>query len=136
MATGLSKIYLVDDDASIRRALGRVMATAGYDHESFASGEDFLAEADGVRAACVIADTQLPGMSGLELLRRAGLSFPGLPFILLSAKDDEETREEARSVGARAFFRKPVDSDALLDTIRWAARPPSSAPSEKRAPLT
>ena len=136
MPSGPSKIYLVDDDPSIRRALGRVMATAGYDHEAFASGEDFLEAADGIRAACVIADTQLPGMSGLELLRRAGLSFPGLPFILLSAGDDDDTREKARSVGATAFFRKPVDSDALLDTIRWAARPPSSASSEKPAPIT
>lgn len=117
-----------DDDASVRRALGRVMFTAGYDHESFASGEDFLEAAEGFRAACVIADTKLPGMSGLELLRRVGLSFPRLPFILLSAKDDEETRDEVRSVGARAFFRKLVDSDALLDMIRWAIRPAAPQP--------
>lgn len=135
MGAESSKIYLVDDDASIRRALGRVVSTAGYDHESFASAEDFLEGADGNGAVCVVADTQLPGMSGLELLRRAALAFPNLPFILLTAKDDEETRREAKSDGASAFFRKPVDSDALLDTIRWARRPPSPAAPGKRTPL-
>jgi FixJ family two-component response regulator len=124
MGSGLSKIYLVDDDASIRRALGRVMASAGFEHEAFASAEDFLATADAAGAACVVADTRLPGMSGLDLIRRAASTFPGLPFILVTANDEEETRREARSAGAAAFFRKPVDAEALLDTIRWAIRPP------------
>jgi CheY-like chemotaxis protein len=66
-------------------------------------------------------------MSGLELIRRAVPTFPDLPFILLTANDEEETRREARSAGAAAFFRKPVDAEALLDTIRWAIRPPAPA---------
>lgn len=124
MGSGPSKIYLVDDDASIRRALGRVMTSAGFEHEAFASAEDFLATADGGGAACVVADTRLPGMSGLDLIRHAAAVFPGLPFILVTANDEEETRREARAAGAAAFFRKPVDAEALLDTIRWAIRPP------------
>ena len=127
MGTGLAKIYLVDDDASIRRALGRVMDSAGFEHEAFASAEEFLAKADGARAVCVVADARLPGMSGLELIRHAASDFPDLPFILLTANDAEETRSEARAVGAAAFFRKPVDAEALLDTIRWAIRPPAPA---------
>jgi FixJ family two-component response regulator len=123
MGTGLSKIYLVDDDASIRRALGRVMASAGFAHEAFSSAEDFLATADGA-GVCVVADARLPGMSGPELIRRAATTFPGLPFILVTAIDEDETRREARAAGAAAFFRKPVDAEALLDTIRWAIRPP------------
>ena len=127
MRTGLAKIYLVDDDASIRRALGRVMASAGFEHEAFASAEDFLAKADGAGAVCVVADARLSGMSGLELIRLAAPTFPDLPFILLTANDEEETRREARAAGAAAFFRKPVDAEALLDPIRWAIRPPSPA---------
>jgi CheY-like chemotaxis protein len=83
MGTGLSKIYLVDDDASIRRALGRVMASAGFAHEAFSSAEDFLATADGA-GVCVVADARLPGMSGPELIRRAAKK----PNILVIWGDD------------------------------------------------
>ncbi len=118
-------IYIVDDDASIRRALGRVMTTAGFDVRSFATGEEFIDSGEFDPCDCVVTDAQLPGMSGLEVKRWINGRHPDLPFIFLSAQDDEETRRSARDAGAVAYFRKPVDTDALLDSIRWAIRPPA-----------
>lgn len=127
MPTSATMIYIVDDDASIRRALCRVMTTAGFDVRSFATGEEFIGSGEFDRCGCVVTDARLPGMSGLDVKHWINATRPGLPFIFLSAQDDEETRQAARDAGAVAYFRKPVDTDALLDSIRWAIRSPASA---------
>jgi len=116
-------IYLLDDDASVRRALGRVMCLARLDWEAYDSAEAFLASAKPAELGCIVADMTLTGMSGLDL--KAALDERGihLPFILLTAHDTEETRNAARSAGAAAYFRKPVDIEALLDAIQWSAHP-------------
>jgi FixJ family two-component response regulator len=124
-----TKIILVDGDASIRRALGRIFSAAGFAWEAFASGEEFLAAGDECGAACVVADTRLPGLDGLGLMRRFAAGHPGVPFIFLSVEEDEETRREARAAGAAAFFRKPIDAEALLDSIRWTLHAPAPAAS-------
>jgi FixJ family two-component response regulator len=124
-----AKIILVDGDASIRRALGRIFSTAGFAWEGFASGEEFLSVADECEAACVVADTRLPGLDGLGLMRRFTAGHSGVPFIFLTEEEDERTRREARAAGAAAFFRKPIDAEALLDSIRWALHPPATAAS-------
>jgi FixJ family two-component response regulator len=119
-----STIYIIDDDASVRRALCRVMASAGLECESFDSAEEFMAAPHPAVGGCIVADMTMPGMSGLELkplLDAAGISYP---LILLTAHDNEEMRAAARNAGAAAYFRKPVDTQALLDTIRWASNPP------------
>lgn len=120
-------VYIIDDDPSIRRALCRVMTSAGMDWEVFDSAEEFLAVARPGMAGCIVADMTMPGMSGLELkpvLDAAGIH---LPLILLTAHDGEEMRAAARSAGAAAYFLKPVDTQALLDAIRWASNPPPLA---------
>ncbi len=112
-------VYIIDDDESVRRALSRLLSSAGLDAVGFASMEAF-AEADlGGPDACVIADVRMPGGSGLdlpELMRRKGRE---LPVIILTAQDTEPTRAAAKRAGAAAFFRKPVDDQALLDVIYW-----------------
>lgn len=124
MDPGSSTIILIDSDASVRRALARLLATAGFESECFASGEEFLEGWKDGGASCVVSDIRLPGINGIELMRQTAEAHPGLPFILLTAKEDEETRRKARLAGATAFFRKPVDSEALLDAIRWAIHSP------------
>lgn len=127
MIPGRSTIFIVDDDASVRRALGRVMSSAGLEWEAFDSAEEFLAKAHPGMVGCIVADMTMPGMSGLELktvLDAAGIH---LPLILLTAHDGEEMRAAARSAGAAGYFRKPVDTQALLDAIRWASNPPPLA---------
>jgi FixJ family two-component response regulator len=116
------KIYIVDDDASVRKALGRLIRAEGLSSEAFASGESFLAGLPDKTEGCVVMDIRMPGLTGhdvqKELLNR-GQTFP---VIALSAQDDPEARQRARDLGAVAFFRKPVDDQALLDAIRWAMR--------------
>ena len=116
-------IYLVDDDASVRRALGRVMAMARLDWEAYDSAEAFLASGRPAELGCIVADMTLPGMSGLDLKAELDAKDIHLPFILLTAHDTEETRNAARLAGAAAYFRKPVDIEALLDAIQWSTHP-------------
>ncbi len=116
-------IHLIDDDDGVRRALGRVMTQAGLAWKAHDSAEAFLAEAGPADAGCIVADLMMPGMSGLELKRRLDSAGFRLPLILLSAHDTITARAAARSAGAAAYFRKPVDIEALLDAIQWSALP-------------
>jgi FixJ family two-component response regulator len=87
---------------------------------TFTSVEDLLRSEFSDANACVISDIQMPGTSGLDLpglLVRAGHR---VPVIFVTAHDSPETRNRAQSVGAAAYFRKPVDDQALLDAIAWA----------------
>lgn len=122
-----STIFIIDDDASVRRALCRVMTSAGLECESFDSAEEFLAKAHPGMVGCIVADMTMPGMSGLELMPVLDAAGIHLPLILLTAHDSEEMRVAARNAGAAAYFRKPVDTQALLDAIRWAFNPPPVA---------
>jgi FixJ family two-component response regulator len=123
MSSSSPIIYLIDDDASVRRALGRVMHLARLDWEAYESAESFLASAKPGSFGCIVADLTLTGMSGLDLKALLDAKGVQLPFILLTAHDTEETRNAARSAGAAAYFRKPVDMEALLDAIQWSTHP-------------
>ena len=114
------KIYIVDDDDSVRKALGRLFRAEGLNSEAFASGELFLIDLPDDAQGCVVMDIRMPGMNGYDIqqtLRKRGQK---VPVIALSAQDDEEARQRARELGAVAFFRKPVDDQALLDSVHWA----------------
>lgn len=120
MGQGLTTIYIVDDDASVRRSLARLMRAAGYRAEEFESTEQFLTTPSLDSPACILADVRMPGSSGVDLPRRLhglGLS---VPVILLSACDSPETRAMAKTEGVSGYFRKPVDDQALIDAIEWA----------------
>jgi FixJ family two-component response regulator len=120
--TQTRKIYVVDDDDSVRRALGRLLRSEGLNSETFASGETFLASLPADAQGCVVMDIRMPDLTGhdvQEKLRGAGQM---IPVIALSAQDNEDARRRAHELGAVAFFRKPVEDQALLDAIQWAMR--------------
>lgn len=123
MSPGSPTVYLIDDDASVRRALGRVMNLARLEWAAYDSAESFLAGSLPAGTGCIIADLTLSGMSGLDLKVELDARGIHLPLILLTAHDTEETRAAARAAGAAAYFRKPVDIEALLDAIQWSAHP-------------
>ena len=129
MSPQSSAIFIIDDDASVLRALGRVMKSAGLHFESFSSVEDFLSGAALDATGCVIADMTLRGMSGLELKKVLNAAHSELPVIFLTADDTSEMRAAASEAGATGYFRKPVDTQALLDAIQWtmASSPPVRA---------
>ena len=116
-------IALVDDDASVRKALERQLHAAGYRCVSFASGEEFLTIAATLGAACLLADIHLGGMSGLELALHPKVTNLELPVVLISGCNDPKIEIAASEIGA-AFLRKPITSQALLEAIVDTVGPP------------
>jgi FixJ family two-component response regulator len=112
-------VYVIDDDDSVRRALARLLKSAGLNVRTFASASAFLETDCCPENACVVADVRMDGMSGLQLQHELTQAGSPLHLILLTAQDTEETRIEAIHAGASALFIKPVDDQALLDAIQW-----------------
>jgi len=113
-------IYIIDDDESVRRALKRLIRSANLDVEVFGSAQEFLNSSYRRQNVCLIVDIQMPGVNGLEMQRKLLAAGNDMPVIFVTAFDSKETRDEARKLGAASYFRKPVDDQALLDTIEWA----------------
>ena len=114
--TGL--IAIVDDDRLIRRALERLLKSAGLTAKSFDSAEDYLGEGDHNGICCLILDIGLPGMSGFELHRRLATEPNRLPVVFISAHDEQEVENKATQAGAIAFLRKPFEDEALLNAVQ------------------
>jgi FixJ family two-component response regulator len=115
-------ISIVDDDLSVRRALRRLVQSAGYAVATFASALGLLDSSMLSRTACVVLDIYLPGMSGFDLQERLALDRPSLPIIFITAQDDPVTRDRVRQSGVAAL-RKPFDDHALLHAIRTLVGP-------------
>lgn len=113
-------VYLIENDNSVRIALERLIISAGMPVRAFASAAAFLAAGLPRDGACIIADVMMEGMTGLELQRHVRDAGRRVHFILVTAYDTEAARAEAMKAGAVAYFRKPVDDQALLDAIAWA----------------
>jgi FixJ family two-component response regulator len=120
LVTHAPVIAIVDDDPSVRRALHRLVQAAGYTVQSFASAHEFLHSLPGCRAACLVLDIHLDGMSGFELQQRLAADGVGIPVIFVTAHDDAPTRERIEGSGAAGHLWKPVDEQELLDAIRRA----------------
>jgi FixJ family two-component response regulator len=116
-------ISIVDDDVSVRRAVRRLIESAGYPVETFASGTEFFDSLAPSRTACLVLDLHLDGMSGLEVQARLAADRAGIPVVFITAHDDKLTRERVRQSGAVAYLRKPFEKRALLDAIRRALHP-------------
>jgi FixJ family two-component response regulator len=113
-------VFIVDDDVSVRRSTERLIRSLGMRAESFASAQDLLSSERAVEAACLILDVRMPGIDGLELLRRLRANAQHTPTVFFSAQATQEEEERARRSGAVAFLRKPVSKDALLRVIHMA----------------
>ena len=111
-------VFVVDDDPAVRTALGRLLRSVGWTTRAFASAEEFLQEDLPLAGGCLIADVHLGRMSGLELLAALGARPDSMPVILTSGVNDADMEREASRLGAIAFFRKPFDVGALLDSVR------------------
>ncbi|MBB5712473.1 response regulator transcription factor [Sphingomonas xinjiangensis] len=120
----MALIIIVDDDRHVRVSLENLLESVGYEAESVGSGEDLLAHARWRSADCLILDVKMRGMDGLQLLRRIRIEQDCPPIVFLTAHSDEETRRRAIEGGARAFFAKPFEEDALLEAIAGAVAEP------------
>ena len=119
-APGRRVVSIIDDDDAVRTALERLLVSAGFRSRSFAGADEFLSAGIPPDGSCVISDVKMRGMTGPELQRKVRESGAHVAFIFVTAYDSEEVRAQAKRDGAVAFFRKPVDDQALLDAIGWA----------------
>jgi FixJ family two-component response regulator len=113
-------VAIVDDDESVRDAVGSLFRSMGFQAEPFAGGQEFLGSPKLRAFRCLILDVQMPGMDGLELQQRlAAVSFP-IPIIFITAYNDENVRTRALRGGAVSFLTKPFSEDALLGAVQSA----------------
>jgi len=112
-------VYVIDDDPSVRKSFARLFRSAGLHADAFMSPEDFFQSDYETNNSCLIVDATMLGSSGIDMLKRLSAERIAIPVIIVSASDEPETRKSAMDAGAIGFFRKPVDSEALLDAIEW-----------------
>jgi FixJ family two-component response regulator len=113
-------ISIIDDDESVREATVSLMKALGFDSEAFNSAEDFLLSERRHRTACVIADVQMPGMTGLELHRRLTASDNPIPTVLITAHADDNLRANALKAGVIGYLTKPFKEKDLMGCINSA----------------
>ena len=113
-------ISIVDDDGSVRTATSNLVRSFGYIVHAFASAEEFLRSPYLNDTSCVIADVQMPAMSGLELQARLLDEGYRLPFIFITAFSVDNARARALKAGAICFLAKPFAGDALINCLHTA----------------
>jgi two-component system response regulator FixJ len=110
-------IYVIDDQQSVRDALGEMLNVFGFETETFESADVFLSSVDPARPACIVADVRMPGTDGIELVRQLGHRSISLPVILISGHADIPMAVAAIKAGAEEFIEKPVDDTQLVAAI-------------------
>lgn len=129
-------VAVVEDDFAVRHSLSFLLESAGLEALTFSSGELFLKSADARAFGCLVADIELPGISGIELLGRFRTKRPGLPVILITGQGDLKIAVEAMKLGAADFLTKPCDGEKFLEAVRTAlAKPRSKAAGDEIAAL-
>lgn len=110
-------VAVVDDEEAIRKALERLLRSAGIAVESYASGQDFLQSLPAQRPQCVVLDIGMQGMTGFDVQAQLKAARMAVPIIFITALDDPGDEARAMQAGAFAFLRKPFDDEALLAAI-------------------
>ena len=118
----MPSVAIVDDEEGIRKALSRLLRASGLEAESYANGQEFLDAAAEHRPDCVVLDLHMPGMSGLQVLRKLKAAGQRLSIVVITAHDEPETRERCIDAGACAYLRKPLEDRLLLNAISAAMR--------------
>jgi len=116
-------ISIIDDDQPYRESMRKLIMLLGYAVEAFPSAADFLASRHLPETACLVADVNMPGMTGVELHRHLVDAGYAIPTILVTAYPDEVVRDRALKDGVVCYLSKPVDDDHLERCLRSALRP-------------
>jgi len=115
-----SLIAIVDDEEPIRKALKRLLRSAGLEVETFPSGVEFLESLRIRRPDCVVLDLHMPVVNGFEVQARLSESDSPVPVVIITGHDSDETRDRALAGQPVAYLRKPVNDQVLLDAIELA----------------
>ena len=114
------RIAVVDDDASVRKALARLLTASSFDTKTYGSAREFMDMGTAMLPQCLVLDLHMPELSGLDLqhqLRRAGIN---IPTIIVTAHNEPGLRERCESAGASAFLLKPLNHASLVGAINTA----------------
>jgi FixJ family two-component response regulator len=113
-------VFVVDDDASVRKSLGRLISEAGYTVQTFASAREFLARTPSGGPSCVVLDVRMPGVTGLDLQQTLAGSAHKMPIIFITGHGDIGMSVKAMKAGAVDFLTKPFAGKDLLEAIQRA----------------
>jgi two-component system response regulator FixJ len=113
-------VHIVDDEVRVRDSLALLLSTAQIESRTYASAEEYVASARWDEPACVVLDNQLPGVSGIDLLKRIAEAARNTAVIMITGYGDVPTAVEAMRAGAYHFVEKPIDAEALLVTVEEA----------------
>ena len=114
------QISIVDDDASVRASMKRLMMSSGYEAESFPSVDELLNSGQLQDVSCIIADVQMPKATGFDMQRALKNAGYRIPIIFITAFPNDKGRDHALKEGAHCYLRKPVSIDELLDCVQSA----------------
>jgi FixJ family two-component response regulator len=116
-------IHIIDDDIYVRQGFEILFKSAGFPSISYESAENFLKGQNNEDTDILLLDMHMPGMNGCELLDYLSGKEIFFPVIIITAYDEPASRECAKKYGALAYLRKPVDSEALIDLIKYSVNP-------------
>jgi two-component system, LuxR family, response regulator FixJ len=118
--TADADVHVIDDDEAVRESIDFLLRSAGLSVRTYDSAASFLDAVPKVTAGCIITDVRMPGLSGIDLLRRLQEMQIGLPVIVITGHGDVPLAVEAMRCGAVDFLEKPFDDDVLLTSVRSA----------------
>jgi two-component system, LuxR family, response regulator FixJ len=118
--TADADVHVIDDDDAVRESIDFLLRSAGLSVRTYDSAASFLDAAPTIAAGCIITDVRMPGLSGIDLLRRLQEIQIGLPVIVITGHGDVPLAVEAMKCGAIDFLEKPFDDDVLLTSVRSA----------------
>jgi two-component system response regulator FixJ len=119
--TAPNLVHIVDDDAADTKHLQSILSTSGYEVQATDDCESFLTKVDTLPASIVLLDLRMPGVGGLEVLRRLSTTRPDIPVVMVSGRGDIRSAVKAIKAGASDFLEKPVDPEELIDVVKRAA---------------
>jgi FixJ family two-component response regulator len=124
-------IFVIDDDASVRKSLSRLLDALGFDTETFASAEEFLERERYEGVGCIVLDVRMPGLSGMDLQDELNRADCSMPIIFITGHGDIPMSVRAMKKGAVDFLPKPFDENQLLDALRKAVEKAREAKADR-----
>jgi two-component system response regulator FixJ len=120
MQSDKASVYVIDDDEAMRDSLAFLLGSAGIAVQTYASANTFLENLSNVNPGCIITDVRMPGLSGIDLLRRLRELKLDVPVVVITGHGDVPLAVEAMKIGALDFLEKPFDDEILLSSVRSA----------------
>jgi len=124
-------VFVIDDDPSVLKGLARLLRSLGYNTETFASAEAFLAREHYEGAGCIVLDVMMPGRSGMDLQKDLSRAELGMPIVFITGHGNIPMSVHAMKRGAVDFLTKPFDDETLLEAVRKAIEKDQRAKAER-----